>query len=371
MAPPTRRGSKSGHAHKASASTTTANPPLFNLPPGVTPAMVEANLRRIQQAREPPPTQQSAPASRPQAQPTLQVEIDSGTLPVGLSVFCIHRLFTREIIFNLKRLDSLKTIKTLVNTYFAYEFKRIGLPREVYFAGLHCVYHRSSNPEDVVTYGAFMTDYEYQLAHAEIADSKTTTGQILRLQVALYTDQQLADDQDMLKDWFADGEYDAMREVNGLQWLLDCTDTDNPYNDTRMFETDRDDSQVITIPAHLYREMVEKARLGEAYRDNYSIVVAAKAKIRNKEYDIRKEVIKEARGLRRLTRELGVTEIDMDDVAQAARDAEDTERRGRVDYEGETQDFRRMRELRQQVEEKSDKVNAEEGSAFDRAFLNI
>ena len=373
MVAPARRGAKSSHARKAPASTTTANPPLPNLPPGVTPTMIEANLRRIQQAPEaaPPPPQHSASALRPQAQPTPQVGIDSDTLPVGLSVFCNRLLFTREITFNLKRLDSLKTIKTIVNTYFAYEFKRIGLPREVYFAGLHCVYHRSSKPEDVVTYGSFVTDYEYQLAHAEVADSKTTTGQMLRLQVALYTDQQLADDQEMLKDWFADGEYDAMREVNGLEWLLNCTDTDNPYNDTRMFETDRDDSQVVTIPAHLYREMVEKARLGEAYRDNYSNVVAAKAKIRNKEYDIRKDLIKEARGLRRLMRELGVTEIDMDDVAQAARDAEGTERRGRVDFEGETQDFRRMKELRQQVEDKSDKANAEEGGAFDRAFLNI
>ena len=175
----------------------------------------------------------------------------------------------------------------------------------------------------------------------------------------------------MLKDWFADGEYDAMREVNGLQWIIDCPDTENPYNDTRMFEIDRDNKETVTIPAHLYREMVEKARLGEAYRGNYSNVLAAKSKIRNKEYDLRKEVIQEARGLRRMMRKLGITKIDMEDVQQEARDAEETERRGRVDYQGETQDFRRMKELRQQVEDQSDKVNADLGSAFDRAFLNI
>ena len=91
------------------------------------------------QARKPQP-QQSAPASSAaSAAYSLKSRSTLDTLPVGLSVFCNRRLFTREIIFNLKRLDSLKTIKTLVNTYFAYEFKRIGLPREVYFAGLHCV----------------------------------------------------------------------------------------------------------------------------------------------------------------------------------------------------------------------------------------
>ena len=377
MAPPARRGSKSSRARKTSASTTTPAPDvtstlppkLKNLPPGVTPEMVEANLRRIEQVREAP--QQRPATSQARPQPVVPVEIDPDTLPVGLSVFCNRRLFTRELIFNLKRLNSLETIKNLVKTYFAYEAKRIGLPRDVYFAGIHCVYHRSADPQDVITYGAFMTDYEYQLAHAEIADSKTTTGQILRLQVALYTDAQLADDQEKLKDWFAEGEYDAMQEINGLKWLLDFPDTENPYDDARIFEVDRDHNQVITIPAHLYRENVEKARLGEAYRDNFGNAFTAKAKIRNKEYDLRKGMIMEIRGLRRMLRKEGFTDIDPLEIKDNAREAEDTARDGKVAYAGETQDFKHLKELTKEVEDQSDRINAEEGGVFGRAFLNI
>ena len=370
--PPARRGSKSARSRKASdadaSSTLTAekSPVFKNLPPGVTSEMVNKNLDKIDRLRQPLPQ-----SSAPRAQLVEQVEIDSDTLPVGLSVFCNRRLFTRELVFNLKRLNSLETIKTLVKTYFAYEAKRIGLPSEVYFAGIHCVYHRSANEGDVVTYGAFMTDYEYQLAHAEIADGKTTTGQILRLQVALYTDAQLAEDQDKLKHWFADGEYDAMQDINGLKWILDFPDTEKPYTDTRIFEVDRDNTQVITIPAHRYRENVEKARLGDVYKENFINVVAAKAKIRNKEFDLRKDMIEEIRGLRRMLREAGETDIDMAEVKIKAREAEDTERGGKVQFDGETQDFKHMKELRKEVESQSDRINSGEAAAFDRSFLNI
>ena len=246
----------------------------------------------------PPASQQRLERSPPsastfRAQPVPQVDIDTNSLPVGVSVFCNRHLFTRELVFCLQRLDSLKTIKTIVNTYFAYEFKRIGLPREVYSAGIHCVYHRSSNAGDVTTYGAFMTEHEYQLARAEILDGKTTTGQVLRLQILLYTKAQLAADQDSLKDWLADGEYDAMRDIDGLQWLLDPPDTNDPYNDPyngpRIFEVDRASSKVVTIPDHLYRENIEKAKRREKYAENYTKVIAAKGSIRNQEYDLRKD----------------------------------------------------------------------------------
>lgn len=371
MAPPTHRGSKSTRARKASLTqhqrATIDGLALPKLPKGVTPEMVKQQLDRIHKSRQPLPT-----SSQPRAPPAPQVEIDSHSLPCELSVFYNRRLSTRGIIFNLVRLNSIKTIKTIINTYFAYEFKRIGLPNTVSFAGIQVIYHRSSNSEDVVKWGAFMTEAEYQLCHAELIDGETTTGQLVRAQILLYTDEQLAEDQDQLRAWFEEGEYDAMLRVNGPKWIMEFPqDLDNPLTDTRTFEKDADESQTITIPAYTYRENVEKARLGEAYRDHFSAANIAKAKIRNTEYDLRQAIREEIRGLRRMLREHGVDDIQLDFVNAKAKEAKSIERGGKVKYTGETQDWNRLRVLGRPIEDKSDATNVVESSAFDRAFLNI
>ena len=299
-----------------------------------------------------------------------QVAIDSNTLPVGLSVFCNRNLFSRELIFSLKRLDTLETIKTVISTHFAYEFKRMGLPSNVYFAGLNCLYHRSADSKDVASFGTFITEVEYQLTRAEIMDGETKTGQLLRLQVVLYTDEQLAKDKDDLKDWFTTGERDAMRDINGLKWMLEFPNTNNPYENSRFFETVRDNTPPVTIPAHIYRENVEKAIRGDGYRENYTKLIAAKGAIRNEEYKIRKELIEEVQGLRLMLRKAGVTVIETEDVKAAAREAQETERGGKVAYPGQTQDFKRVRELRKQVEDKSDEFNTS-AMAFEKSWRNV
>lgn len=106
------------------------------------------------------------------------------------------------------------------------------------------------------------------------------------------------------------------------------------------------------------------------YKDNYNQMVVAKGSIRNKEYEIRKSMYDEIRGLRRMLRVEGYTDIDPAIVRAHAKDAEGTEGAGRVQYGGETQDFNRFKELRKRVEDKSDQINAEE-MAFERDFRNI
>ena len=372
--------SAASHTHKPSSSTpaharnpSSSNikvPPTNQLPPGVTREMVIANLDRIERDRA---RQEQLRTSQPR--PDLQVDINPETLPCALSVFCNIHTVTRELLFNISRLDSIAAIKSILNSHFAYEFKRIGLPKDIYFAGINVVYEKSSNKEDWQTFGTFVTDGESQLAVGDIMDEtfgKTTTGQLVRVQVMLYTDDQLAAEQPRVKEMFAAGEYDVMQSINGMKWLLEGEDVEKLKIDTRIFEVDQDERGTITAPVRTWRENEAKAERGDIVTANLSEAYKAKANIRNKEYDIRKEMIAENRGLRRwLRKETGISNIQLEEVLEYARDAEETEGRGRVQFAGEKQDWERIKELRKEVEEKSDQYNAAEGRAFDHAFGRI
>jgi hypothetical protein len=213
-----------------------------------------------------------------------------------------------------------------------------------------------------------MDDYEFALWHAEISDGKAYTGQLMRIQVCLFTEERLAADKEALKNWLSDPNIDPMQGLTSAEWLLELQLMDHPFNEPRMFERNADDEQTLTIPVHLWRENSEKARLGEKYRDNWDKENIEKKRIRNAEFDFRKELIEEVRGLRRMLRKAGVTDIDGGEVRQNAREAEETERAGRVQFAGETQDFVHMRELRKNAEDRSDKLVA---GINERAFLNI
>ena len=50
-----------------------------------------------------------------------------------------------------------------------------------------------------------------------------------------------------------------------------------------------------------------------------------------------------------MLRKLGVTDIDPNEIKENAKEARETERKGKVAYPVETQDFKRMQELRKRL----------------------
>ena len=147
--------------------------------------------------------------------------------------------------------------------------------------------------------------------------------------------------------------------------------TGNFNEDTETLVEEDDDVSTTTIPTQLWREKLEEARRGNMYKDNYDQMMMAKDSIRDNEYEIRKSLYDGIRGLRRMLRIEGYTDIDPAIVREHAKDVEEeAEGAGRDRYGGETQDFKHLKELRKQMEDKSDQINDEE-MAFERSFRNI
>lgn len=384
MPPPTRRssgrGRQRGPTRQASTRSRTQDAPPataqdtptvihgipVNLPPGVTPEMVKANLARMKKSYEPlPPFDEKSSERLP------PLDVDGKCLPCELSVFSNRQQYTRGIFFNFGHLVDIQTIRELIEEHFAYEFKRVKISTKVSFGGIHVVWEKSANCNDTSRYGIVVSDREYQQIYNEIIGGKTTTGQLVRVQVSLFSYEQLAKDQVRFKDWFVKGGEDPVYDIDGPTWLQEVKEA-GIYADARNFERRPGETEVMTMPAYKFRENIEKARLGEAYRDNFGAAVSAQAAIRNQEYDLRKKLIHEIRGLRQIIRKEGIRDLRDIDIEAAAEESEEHEELGgRAKYGGQKDDWKHLMELTKEVEDKSDAIHAAEGGVFDRAFLNI
>jgi hypothetical protein len=379
---PGRRGSTKGkgraQGRRPSAATTTkANSKWvidgneFVLPEGVTIDQVRANVDILHIAQEIANGNQPLPPTvAPRSTPVPQVDIDPAKLPCEIALFCNNRQFTRGIIFNLGRVTSIQAVKNLVTEYFGMECARVEIPADVYFCGLHLIKDHSPNKDDYKYYGCVVEDEALTNILAQITEV-AMTGQLVHIHVSLFTPKQLGEDMQKFQSFVADGEEADLTDVDVLKWHLNHP-KHSQFADPRTFELNRDDEQTIEIPAHEYRENKEKARIGNLYRDNFGAADSAKAAIRNEEFEIRTTLTKEIRGLRQILHKEGFGDLDMEVIDAATKESEEQEAAavgGRAQHTGQRSTWQHLKELAQEVEDKSDRFAGEEAAIFRRTFL--
>lgn len=249
----------------------------------------------------------SMPGRSPSANIDLQRPIEANKLPTVLSCFCSSSLVTRELMFNFGRFSTIEAVRSLVNQYFAWEFMRLGLPTTIRFMGLNCFYPNKPSDPEGDEYWTISTEEEYQQWYAEIAGAQARTGQIVRIQVCLMTEEQEREQERSFAEWF---DKDPAEQISGPKWKLEEMEKQHErkaqnklLTDPRLFEMDADDMEVISVPAHTWREAAEKANQYDKLDQKYHDLLNDKRSERGKVKQLLSDQADEIRGLKELLRD--------------------------------------------------------------------